>query len=99
MEESVMQDPPYRKKVYDLLKSNYSDFGRTEEEFYTKLDTDTGYAGKVHELLSKDFSDFKRPAEEFKSMISPATPLEKKKSWRFPSWLSRLTGYSSITFE
>src|SRR5574343_901546 len=81
MEEEVKidgqsQDPPYRKKVYDLLKSNYSDFNRSEEDFYKRLDTDTSYAGRVHELLAKDFSDFKRGRDEFVRMISPG--VEKK---------------------
>lgn len=67
--EGQQPEPPYRKKVYDLLSSNFSDFKRTEQEFNAKLDSDPEYYTKVHDLLSKNFTDFKRPKEEFKSML------------------------------
>lgn len=68
-ESAQQQDPPYRKKVYDLLRSNFSDFKRTEQEFYSKLDSDPQYYTKVYDLLSNNFSDFKRSKEEFGSML------------------------------
>lgn len=73
-----IQDPPYRKKVYDLLANNFSDFKTSEAEFNSKLDTDKEYAGKVYDVLSKSFSDFKRPKEEFFTMLSNDS--EKKNS-------------------
>jgi hypothetical protein len=69
MTEQLQQDPPYRKKVFDLLAGNFGDFKTSEQDFYKKLDTDPAYTEKVFDVLSKNFDDFKRPKEEFVSML------------------------------
>ena len=70
-----VKDPPYRKKVYDLLSQNFSDFKRTEEEFNAKLDSDPAYAEQVYGVLSQNFADFKRPKDEFLGMLGkPQAP-------------------------
>lgn len=63
-EEVISQEPtpqpPYKKKVFDILSSNFDDFKLGEQDFYKKLATDKNYAGKVHDVLIQNFSDFKK---------------------------------------
>jgi hypothetical protein len=73
-----VQEPPYKKKVYDILSSNFSDFKLGEQDFYKKLSTDKTYAGKVHDVLIENFSDFKKPKNEFIDSLTFVEPVKKK---------------------
>jgi hypothetical protein len=66
------EDPKYRKKVYDILSSNFEDFKLSESDFYKKLDSDTGYAPKVYKVLKDNFSDFQKPEKDFMSLVGPS---------------------------
>jgi hypothetical protein len=76
-QESV-QEPPYKKKVFDILLSNFDDFKLGEQDFYKKLATDKTYASKVHDVLIQNFSDFKKPRNEFIDSLTFEEPLKKK---------------------
>ena len=76
-QESV-QEPPYKKKVFDILSSNFDDFKLGEQDFYKKLATDKTYASKVHDVLIQNFSDFKKPKNEFIDSLTFEEPLKKK---------------------
>jgi len=73
-----IQEPPYKKKVYDILSSNFDDFKLGEQDFYKKLSTDKTYAGKVHDVLIENFSDFKKPKNEFIDSLTFVEPVKKK---------------------
>jgi hypothetical protein len=73
-----VQEPTYKKKVYDILSSNFDDFKLGEQDFYKKLSTDKTYAGKVHDVLIENFSDFKKPKNEFIDSLTFVEPLKKK---------------------
>ena len=73
-----VQEPPYKKKVYDILSSNFSDFKLGEQDFYKKISTDKTYAGKVHDVLIENFSDFKKPKNEFIDSLTFVEPVKKK---------------------
>jgi hypothetical protein len=73
-----VQEQPYKKKVYDILSSNFDDFKLGEQDFYKKLSTDKTYAGKVHDVLIENFSDFKKPKNEFIDSLTFVEPLKKK---------------------
>lgn len=79
-----VQEQPYKKKVYDILSSNFDDFKLGEQDFYKKLSTDKTYAGKVHDVLIENFSDFKKPKNEFIDSLTFVEPLKKKR----PNWQS-----------
>ena len=66
------EDPKYRKKVYDILSSNFEDFKLSESDFYKKLDSDTGYAPKVYKVLKDNFADFEKPEKDFMSLVGPS---------------------------
>jgi hypothetical protein len=72
------QDPPYKKKVYDILSTNFDDFKLTEDDFYKKLASDKTYAGKVHKVLIDNFEDFTKPADKFVADITFEEPVKKK---------------------
>ena len=73
-----VQEQPYKKKVYDILSSNFDDFKLGEQDFYKKLSTDKTYAGKVHDVLIENFSDFKKPKNEFIDSLTFVEPVKKK---------------------
>jgi len=73
-----VQEHPYKKKVYDILSSNFDDFKLGEQDFYKKLSTDKTYAGKVHDVLIENFSDFKKPKNEFIDSLTFVEPVKKK---------------------
>lgn len=81
-EEVISQEPtpqpPYKKKVFDILSSNFDDFKLGEQDFYKKLATDKNYAGKVHDVLIQNFSDFKKAKNEFIDSLTFEEPLKKK---------------------
>lgn len=79
-----VQEPTYKKKVYDILSSNFDDFKLGEQDFYKKLSTDKTYAGKVHDVLIENFSDFKKPKNEFIDSLTFVEPVKKKRpNWQF----------------
>jgi len=73
-----VQEQPYKKKVFDILTSNFDDFKLGEQDFYKKLSTDKTYAGKVHDVLIENFSDFKKPKNEFIDSLTFIEPVKKK---------------------
>lgn len=73
-----VQEQPYKKKVFDILSSNFDDFKLGEQDFYKKLSTDKTYAGKVHDVLIENFSDFKKPKNEFIDSLTFVEPVKKK---------------------
>jgi len=76
--QEPVQQPPYNKKVFDILSSNFTDCKLGEQDFYKKLATDKNYAGKVHDVLIQNFSDFKKPKNEFIDSLTFEEPLKKK---------------------
>lgn len=66
------EDPVYRKKVYNFLKRELSDFKLSEDDFYKKLDTDQAYAPKVYNFLKNNFSDFTKPEQDFLFLMTPS---------------------------
>lgn len=75
------EDPVYRKKVYNFLKRELSDFKLSEDDFYKKLDTDQAYAPKVYSFLKNNFSDFTKPEQDFLFLMTPSK--KKTKSQQF----------------
>lgn len=65
------KEPPYRKKVYDLLSTQTKGFTLSEDAFYKKLDTDGEYGNKLFDFISNNFSNFKKPKDEFITMLQP----------------------------
>jgi hypothetical protein len=83
------QDPPYKKKVYDILSTNFDDFKLTEDDFYKKLASDKTYAGKVHKVLVDNFEDFTKPADKFVVDLTFEEPVKKKdgtQNFGFPQY-------------
>ena len=102
--QEPVQQPPYKKKVFDILSSNFDDFKLGEQDFYKKLATDKNYAGKVHDVLIQNFSDFKKPKNEFIDSLTFEEPLKKKDGGeissptklQFPSLDTKLFGEAAI---
>jgi hypothetical protein len=67
-----VEDPVYRKKVYNLLKNDFSDFYLSESDFYKKLDSDQNYAPKVYKLIRDNYSDFSKPEQDFLFLMTPS---------------------------
>jgi hypothetical protein len=67
-----VEDPVYRKKVYNLLKNDFSDFYLSETDFYKKLDSDQNYAPKVYKLIRDNYSDFSKPEQDFLFLMTPS---------------------------
>jgi hypothetical protein len=72
------QEPPYKKKVWDILSNNFEDFKLSEDDFYKKLSSDKEYAGKVHDVLINNFEDFSKPKDKFIADITFEEPVKKK---------------------
>jgi hypothetical protein len=87
------EDPIYRKKIFDFLKSNFSDFNKSEKEFYDKLDADNTYSSKVYDVISNNFSDFGRKREDFISLMSP---VKKKELGGIGSAIGGIAGISGL---
>ena len=99
VDQTPVQEPPYKKKVYDILKSNFDDFKIGEDDFYKKLSTDKNYAGKVHDVLSEHFSDFEKPKDKFIQDITFEEPVKKKDGTISSSTESGLPSTEGIDFN
>lgn len=103
------EDPVYRKKVYNFLKRELSDFKLSEDDFYKKLDTDQAYAPKVYSFLKNNFSDFSKPEQDFLFLMTPSkkkrrNPNNFSISWRkitrrFSDWGRHFPIHISISIS